>query len=86
MTRLTLYTAIFVVLAALATAQVFIEDLGLSYWVGVAAIMTLSTLKAVIVVAYYQHLRWEPRSLTYLIGIGVLAALALTVAASYSIT
>jgi cytochrome c oxidase subunit 4 len=86
MTRLTLYTAIYGVLFVSATVQVLVEQAGLGYGTALAAIMALSVLKAVIVAAYYQHLRWEPRSLTYLFGIGLLAALALTVAATYSIT
>jgi cytochrome c oxidase subunit 4 len=86
MTRLKLYTAIYVVLFAFATLQVLVEQAGIDYGTALALIIALSFLKAVIVAGYYQHLRWEPRSLSYLIGIGLLAALALTVAASYSIT
>ena len=86
MTRLKLYTAIYVVLFAFATLQVLVEQAGIDYGTALALIIALSFLKAVIVAGYYHHLRWEPRSLSYLIGIGLLAALALTVAASYSIT
>jgi cytochrome c oxidase subunit 4 len=84
-----LYTAIYVVLFVLATAQVGVEMAGFvdsTYWVALGAIMVLSLVKAVAVAGYYQHLLYEPRSITYLIGIGLLAALALTIAASYSIT
>jgi len=45
----------------------------------------LSVAKAVLVAAYFQHLRFEPRSLTYVVLMGLAAALALTLAASYSI-
>jgi len=86
MTRLRLYTAIYVVLFAFATLQVLVERAGIDYTTALVAIIALSFVKAVVVAAYYQHLRWEPRSLTYLVGIGLLAALALTVAATYSIT
>jgi cytochrome c oxidase subunit 4 len=55
------------------------------YWYGLGAILVLSTIKATVVAGYYQHLRWEPRSLTYLYLTGLGAALALTMAASYSI-
>ena len=81
-----LYTAIFVVLFVGATAQVAIEFAGLPYWTAFAVIMVLSMFKAVVVAGWFQHLRYEPRSLTYLMTIGLLAALALTVAAAYSIT
>ncbi|MFB6101011.1 MAG: cytochrome C oxidase subunit IV family protein [Haloplanus sp.] len=86
MTRLKLYTAIYVVLFGSATLQVLVERAGWDYGTALAVILALSFVKAVIVAGYYQHLRWEPRSLTYLVGIGLLAALALTVASTYSIT
>ena len=89
MTSTKLYAAIYVVLFAFATLQVAVEELGFlgeAYWVAFGAIIVLSFLKALVVAGYYQHLRYEPRSLSYLILTGLLAALALTVAASYSIT
>jgi cytochrome c oxidase subunit 4 len=91
MARTRLYAIIYVVLFVMATAQVVVEFEGLLetqalYWIGFGIIIVLSLVKAVIVAGYYQHLRWEPRSLSYLIGIGLLAALALTIASSYSIT
>ncbi|ELZ85036.1 hypothetical protein C453_10660 [Haloferax elongans ATCC BAA-1513] len=73
------------VLFVSATVQVLVEFAGLAYWTAFGIIMVLSAAKAVLVAAYFQHLRWEPRSLTYLVGIGLVAALALTVAASYSL-
>jgi len=84
-----LYTAIFVALFVLATAQVAVEIAGFvesTYWVAFGGIMLLSLVKALAVAGYYQHLVYEPRSVTYLLGLGLLAALALTIAASYSIT
>ena len=86
MTRLKLYTAIYVVLFVSATVQVLVEQAGLEYSTALAVILALSFAKAVLVAAYFQHLRWEPRSITYLIAIGLFAALALTVASTYSIT
>jgi cytochrome c oxidase subunit 4 len=85
MTTTKLYTVIFAVLFVSATVQVLVEFAGLAYWLAFGLIMVLSAIKALLVVAYFQHLRWEPRSLTYLLGIGLSAALALTLAASYSI-
>ncbi|WP_318567075.1 cytochrome C oxidase subunit IV family protein [Salinigranum marinum] len=85
MTSTKLYTVIYVVLFVSATVQVLVEFAGLAYWTAFGLIMVLSAVKALLVVAYFQHLRWEPRSLTYLMGIGLAAALALTLAASYSI-
>ncbi|ADQ67145.1 hypothetical protein C499_05298 [Halogeometricum borinquense DSM 11551] len=85
MTNTKLYTIIYVVLFASATVQVLVEFAGVAYWTAFGLIIVLSAVKAVLVAAYFQHLRWEPRSLTYLVGIGLAAALALTLAASYSI-
>jgi cytochrome c oxidase subunit 4 len=88
MARTKLYTAIYVVLFVFATVQVWVESSGLlhdMYWEAFALIMVLSAIKAVFVAAYYQHLRWEPRSVTYLVLGGLFVALALTTAAAYSI-
>ena len=88
MSRLKLYTAIYVVLFVLATVQAWVESAGLldeTYWWAFAAIMVLSFAKAVVVAGYYQHLRWEPRSVSYLMVGGLFVALALTTAAAYSI-
>jgi cytochrome c oxidase subunit 4 len=88
MARTKLYTAIYVVLFVVATVQVGLEGM-LSdemYLPVFAAIMVLSFAKAFVVAGYYQHLRWEPRSVTYVAATGLLAAVVLTVAAAYSIT
>jgi cytochrome c oxidase subunit 4 len=89
MSHTKLYTAIYGVLFVFATIQAAVEYAGFleqSYWLAFWAIIVLSAIKAVIVAAYYQHLRWEPRSVTYLAVGGLVAAMALTVAATYSIT
>jgi cytochrome c oxidase subunit 4 len=88
MARTKLYTVIFVVLFVLATAQAAVEYVGFldrAYRLAFGAIILMSFAKAIVVAGYYQHLRWEPRSLTTLVGVGLLAVLALTMAASYSI-
>ena len=89
MTHTRLYAAIYVVLFAFATIQVGVEFAGLleqAYWLAFWLIIVLSLVKAVLVAGYYQHLRWEPRSITSLIVAGLGAALALTFAAAFSIT
>ncbi|WP_123536266.1 cytochrome C oxidase subunit IV family protein [Halosimplex salinum] len=92
MTRLKLYSAIFVVLMALSTTQALVERTGMvdfgdpdAYWMAFGIILTLSFVKATFVATYYMHLRWEPRSVTYLFLGGLFVALALTTAAAYSI-
>jgi cytochrome c oxidase subunit 4 len=83
-----LYAWIFVVLFVFATAQALVEFVGIlddAYWLGFWAIIVLSVVKAVLVAGYYQHLRWEPSSVTYLAGSALVVVLALTGAAAYSI-
>ncbi|MFB6123103.1 MAG: cytochrome C oxidase subunit IV family protein [Haloferacaceae archaeon] len=89
MTSTKLYTAIYVVLFVLATAQVAVERagyLGEAYWMAFGVIMVLSAVKALLVVGYYQHLKFEPRSVSFVMLGGLLAVLALTFAAAYSIS
>lgn len=84
-----LYAAIYVVLFGFATAQVMVEETGIleeAYWIGLGVILVLSAIKALFVVGYYQHLRFEPRSITFVVISGLITALALTIASSYSIT
>lgn len=84
---LKLYTAIYVALVALATSKfVFFHFEFFSYWQAFAATMTAAALKTGLIVGYYQHLRWENRSLTALMAQALALALLLMVAASYSIT
>ena len=84
-----LYTAIYAVLFVFATLQVVVERLPIfeeAYWIAFGLIMVLSVIKALFVAGYFQHLRFEPRSVTYVAASGLLAAVALTLAAAYSIT
>ncbi|MFB6152961.1 MAG: cytochrome C oxidase subunit IV family protein [Halodesulfurarchaeum sp.] len=84
MVSLKLYAAIYVVLFASATAQVGVEFANLSYWVAATIIIVLSFVKAGLVAGYYQHLRFEPRSLTYLMLMALGVVVALVSAATYS--
>jgi len=88
MSQLRTYTIMFVVLMVFSTTQAMLEFTGLLeqyYWTIFAVIMVLSTIKAVVVAGWYQHLRYEPRSVTYMMASGLLAVVALTTAAAYSI-
>ena len=92
MSRFKLYSAIFVVLMTLSTTQALVEQTGMvnfdapgTYWTAFGIILVLSFVKATVVATYYMHLRWEPRSVTYLFLGGLFVALALTTAAAYSI-
>jgi cytochrome c oxidase subunit 4 len=85
MTSTKLYAVIYVVLFVMATAQVLVEFAGLNYWLAFGVILALSAVKALLVAGYYQHLLFEPRSVSYLMLGGLVAALGLTLAAAYSI-
>jgi hypothetical protein len=84
MTSVRFYTGIYVLLIALVSSKlVFFETL--SYNVALALTMLSAVAEAVVIAGYYQHLRFEPRSLTYLMLMGVAGVLLVTFAAAFSI-
>jgi cytochrome c oxidase subunit 4 len=88
MSHIRTYTIIFALLMVFSTTQALVEVTGLleqAYWVAFGAIMVLSSIKAVMVAGWFQHLRYEPRSVTYLTATALIVVVALTTAAAYSI-
>jgi cytochrome c oxidase subunit 4 len=88
MSHIRTYTIIFALLMVFSTTQALVEMTGLleqAYWVAFGAIMVLSSIKAVMVAGWFQHLRYEPRSVTYLTATALIVVVALTTAAAYSI-
>lgn len=82
-----LYTAIYVALLALAASKyIFFNVPFFGYWEAFAATMLSAVLKTVLIVGYFQHLRWENRSLTWLMVVSVSLVMLLMAAASFSIT
>ncbi len=81
-----LYLAAYVGLLLFATIQFVLESSDMAYGIMLTGILVLSTVKALIVIYYYQHLKWEPRIITYLYASAVFGVLLLMAAASYSIT
>ncbi|MFB6075103.1 MAG: cytochrome C oxidase subunit IV family protein [Haloarculaceae archaeon] len=83
-----LYTAIFVVLFVSATMQVLVEEfLGPSaYWPALVVVLGLSFFKAGLVAGWYQHLKMDTRSFTYLVLVALIAVLAFTAGATFSVT
>ncbi len=83
-----LYTAIYVALLVLAFSKfVFFEfPQYFTYEQAFGGTMVAAAIKSVLIVGYYQHLRWENRSLTYLMLLALSLALLLMAAATYSIT
>ncbi|MHB9287752.1 cytochrome C oxidase subunit IV family protein [Halobacteriales archaeon Cl-PHB] len=88
MTSIRFYVAVFGLLMILSTTQAILEFQGIleeAYTVGLVVILALSFVKALFVAGYYQHLRSEPRSVSYLVASSLLVVVALTTAAAYSI-
>ncbi len=75
------YVPVFLVLAVATVIEVFISGLqSLTYTGRITILVSLATAKASLVVAYYMHLRYEPRWLM-LIPLGGLALVFILVAA-----
>lgn len=79
------YTIVYVALLSLAVSK-WAFFAFLDYWVALGLTMITATIKTLLIVAYYQHLRYEPRILSVLMFIAFLAVLVLAAAASFSIT
>lgn len=85
MATLRLYTAIYVALLVLAASKWGFFQL-FDYWTAVGLTFVTAVMKIVLIAAYFQHLRWEPRSVSAVAASAVFAVLLLTIAASFSIT
>ncbi|WP_049927319.1 cytochrome C oxidase subunit IV family protein [Halopiger goleimassiliensis] len=80
------YTLIYVALLLLGTGKfVFFEAPMIGYQTALAATFVLAIIKVLLIAGYYQHLREEPRSVTYMMVTALFMVLLLTVAAGYSI-
>lgn len=74
------YVVVFGVLAVVTFIELNVYSMGLPRLETITILVVLATIKASLVVAYYMHLRYEPRWLT-LIPLGGLALVAVLVAA-----
>jgi len=84
-----LYSAIYVALLVAATLNFLLFEssfVEFTYAQAVAGTMVIATVKTLLIVAYFQHLRWENRSLTYLMGMALALTMLLMAAATYSIS
>ncbi|WP_418284590.1 cytochrome C oxidase subunit IV family protein [Halorubrum sp. DTA46] len=83
-----LYGAIYVALLGLAASKfIFFEfDQFFTYEQAFAGTMIAAAIKSALIVGYYQHLRWENRSLTYVMALALGLAMLLMAAATYSIS
>lgn len=81
------YALIYVALILLATGKfVFFEFPEIfTNQVAIAGTMVLAVIKVSLIAGYFQHLKDEPRSITYLMLTAVFMVILLTLAAGYSI-
>ncbi|WP_222917658.1 cytochrome C oxidase subunit IV family protein [Natrinema sp. SYSU A 869] len=81
------YTLIYVALILLATGKfVFFHFPEIfNYQLAVGGTMILAVIKVSLIAGYFQHLKDEPRSITYLMLTAVFMVFLLTLAAGYSI-
>lgn len=83
--NLRLYTYVYIALLGLAFSKFLFFEF-LAYWTAMGLTMITAAMKTGLIVAYFQHLKWEPRSISYLMLSSLAAVLLLAVAATYSIT
>src|SRR5437667_10174631 len=74
------YVVVFVILAVVTLVELNVYSLGLPHLETIIILVILATVKASLVVAYYMHLRYEPRWVA-LIPLAGLALVAVLVAA-----
>jgi cytochrome c oxidase subunit 4 len=79
------YGVIYVALLVAATLKVVFERT-FDYWIAVGGILVLASIKTLLIVGYFQHLRWERRSLSGLMALALTLFALLMVAASFSVT
>ncbi|ELZ39575.1 cytochrome C oxidase subunit IV family protein [Halorubrum tebenquichense] len=84
-----LYSAIYVALLVAATLNFLLFEssfVEFSYAQAIVGTLVIATVKTLLIVAYFMHLRWENRSLTYLMGMALALTMLLMAAATYSIS
>ncbi|ELY48064.1 cytochrome C oxidase subunit IV family protein [Natronorubrum sulfidifaciens] len=79
------YSIIYVVLLVLGTAKFVFFEIGISEQAAIGGTVVLAVIKSLLIAGYYQHLREEPRAISYMMLIAVFMVFLLTVAAGYSI-
>ncbi len=85
MANVRLYSVVYVALLTLAFSKyAFFEFL--TYDLALGLTMIAATIKTLLIVGYYQHLRYEPRILSVLMFTAFIAIAVLAAAASFSIT
>ncbi|ELZ17378.1 hypothetical protein C477_12903 [Haloterrigena salina JCM 13891] len=80
------YTLIYIALVALATGKfVFFHVEAIKYQMALIGTIILAIIKVGLIAGYFQHLKEEPRSISYMMATAVFMVFLLTIAAGYSI-
>lgn len=85
MASVKLYALIYVLLLTLAASKVAFFEL-FDYWTAMSLTLGAAAIKTTLIAGYYQHLRYEPRSLSVLMLMALGGVLLLAIAASFSVT
>ena len=72
------YIGVFVVLAVVTAVEVFISGAGLDRTAMVVILLALATSKALLVVLFFMHLKYDTKWYTYAMVFPVFMALVLT--------
>src|SRR3989304_3490460 len=72
------YIGVFVVLAVVTAVEVFISGAGLDRTAMVAILLALATSKALLVVLFFMHLKYDTKWYTYAMLFPMFMALVLT--------
>lgn len=82
-----LYAVVYVALMVLAASKwIFFHNPYMGYWEALFATLGLALTKSFLIVSYFQHLKWESRSLSYLVVLTLGLVMLLMSAATYSIS
>ena len=84
-----LYSTIYVALLVAATLNFALFETSFvefTYAQAIVGTLLIATVKTLLIVAYFMHLRWENRSLTYVMGLALALTMLLMAAATYSIS
>jgi cytochrome c oxidase subunit IV len=72
------YIGVFAVLAVVTAVEVFVSGAGLDRTAMVATLLALATSKALLVVLFYMHLKYDTKWYTYAMLFPMFMALVLT--------
>ena len=84
-----LYSTIYVALLVAATLNFALFEtsfIEFTYAQAIIGTLVIASVKTLLIVAYFMHLRWENRSLTYVMGLALALTMLLMAAATYSIS